>query len=385
MHRKIMKSLSRIIRYGRIAWKGVEIAGVQSPPILILFINSVCNLRCEHCVYWRNLNRKDDLTKREIFSLARNLGRLEILALSGGEPFLRKGFAEICRYFIQNNKVEQIYVPTNGYHAELAVKKVEEVLKERNLNLFVVEISLDGMPDFHNRFRGSENSFQKAMETYDTLVNLQKSDPRLRIHAVSTATEKNIDEIGKLTSFLYSRCPAMDHHNIALIRGDRKNPSLRDPDLVAYEKLHEYTRSLWAPRERGRYGATVEPMLQWAKVRTKREQKQVIPCRAGLLSAVVYANGDVGLCEFHPPLGNLREKSFMEVWRSGEAQKLRASVRKGDCYCSNEVFLWPSIVFQPLQLFNAMLRAKVWKKPAFAEITQRSDENSVYNPKKESN
>ena len=80
---KTMMLLSRIIRYGRIAWKGRSLSKAQSPPILVLFINSICNLKCEHCVYWRNLNSKDDLTVEEILSLARDLGRLEILALSG--------------------------------------------------------------------------------------------------------------------------------------------------------------------------------------------------------------------------------------------------------------------------------------------------------------
>jgi MoaA/NifB/PqqE/SkfB family radical SAM enzyme len=358
-----MNVLERIVRYSKISKRTLSFNNKHSPPILIFYINSICNLRCQHCVYWKNLNRRDDLTVDEIISFARNLGRLEILALSGGEPFLRDRFSEICRFFIQHNKVEQIYVPTNATHSERTVKAVSEVLEEPDLKLFVVEISLDGMPEFHNTFRGSKDAFQRAMKTYDGLVTLQKNDPRLRIHAVSTATEKNIDEIAKLTTFLYSRCAAMEHHNIALIRGDRKNASLNGPDLLAYEKLHTYTRRLWVPREQRRYGSIVEPMLQWAKVQTLREKRQVVPCCAGLLNAVIYANGDVGICESHPPIGNIREKSFKEIWHSSQAKNLRRSIRNRQCFCSNEVFMWPSIVFQPLSLANAMLHAKVWKKP----------------------
>lgn len=367
--------LSRIVRYGRIAWKGLPMVGVQSPPILILFINSICNLKCEHCVYWKNLNRRDDLTLDEIITLSQNLGRLEILALSGGEPFLRKEFAKICHNFIQNNQVEQIYVPTNGYYTERTVETISEVLKNSNLKLFAVELSLDGMPEFHNHFRGSNDSFQKSMKTYDSLVELQKNDQRLRIHAVSTATDQNIEEIRKLTTFLYSRCPEMDHHNLAIIRGDRKNPSLQGPDLFAYERLHEYTRSLWAPREKGRYGSIVEPMLQWTKVSTLKERRQIVPCRAGLLSAVVYANGDVGVCEFHPPVGNLREKRFTEIWKLTNTRKLRVSIRNKECFCSNEVFLWPSIVFQPLHMIKVMWKAKVWKRPVLLKTENRESDS----------
>src|SRR6478609_261606 len=85
-----------------------------TPPFLILFINSICNQTCEHCFYWRNLNRKDDLTFEELSKLSADFGRIENLNLSGGEPFLRKDLAEVCRMFIRNNGVRQIYVPTNG-------------------------------------------------------------------------------------------------------------------------------------------------------------------------------------------------------------------------------------------------------------------------------
>jgi hypothetical protein len=102
-------------------------------------------------------------------------------------------------------------------------------------------------------------------------------------------------------------------------------------------------------------------MLQWAKSRTAATQSQVVPCRAGVLNAVVYSNGDVSVCENHPPLGNLRDKPFWEIWKSAEAAALRKSIAAKDCYCTNEVFLWPSITYQPNQLVRAMVGAKVWQ------------------------
>lgn len=331
------------------------------PSFLILFINSTCNLTCEHCFYWRNLNRRDDLSWDEMKALSDDLGRIETLNLSGGEPFLRPEFGDICGMFIRNNRVDQIYVPTNGYFTEKTVWHIEQVLQEPRLKLFVAELSLDGMPEYHNRFRGSAKSFQKAIETYDALAELQKKDARLRIHSISTATSENIDEIQSLTRYLYERCPKMDHHNIALIRGDRKNPSLRGPDLRRYQALVKHVSETWADRERHRFGHIVEPLLQWAKVRTAQEQRQIIPCRAGILSAVVYSNGDVSVCETHRPLGNLRQKSFRKIWYSTEAQQLRNSIRNKECYCTNEIFLWSSIVFQPYRLAQSFFHTRILK------------------------
>jgi MoaA/NifB/PqqE/SkfB family radical SAM enzyme len=365
-----MNTWERVKRHVNITRKNYQ--ELPSPPFLILFINSICNMKCEHCFYWRSLNGKDDLTKEEIIELSRSLGKIENLNLSGGEPFIRKEFAEICRQFIQQNGVRQIYVPTNGYFTERTVKAISNVLEEKELELFVVELSLDGMARFHDTFRVAKDSFKKAMETYDALVELQKRDPRLRIHAISTATDRNMGEIKQLTTYLYDRCPKMDHHNLAIIRGDRKDPTLQGPSLRQYEELYKYVRSLWAPREEGRYGSSVEPMLQWTKVRTIKEQTQVVPCRAGIISAVVYANGDVGVCEIHEPLGNLREKTFWEIWDSTEAHKLRRSIAQKECWCTTEVFMWQSIVFQPQHLTKTLLGSRVWEKPVLLKDGERA-------------
>jgi MoaA/NifB/PqqE/SkfB family radical SAM enzyme len=337
--------------------------GLPSPPFLVLFINSICNMRCEHCFYWTHLNKRDDLTVDEIFALSRSLGKIENLNLSGGEPFLRKEFAEICRQFVRHNGVRQIYVPTNGWFTDRTIAAVEKTLEEPNLDLLVAELSLDGMAEFHDTFRVAKGSFRRAMQTYDALAELQHKDPRLRIHAISTATDVNVEQIRKLTTYLYDRCPQMDHHNLAIIRGDRKNPALLTPPLDQYTELFAYIRRLWEAREKGRYGGVVEPMLQWAKVETLKQRTQVVKCRAGVLTTVVSANGDVSVCELHEPLGNLRQQTFWEIWNSEKAHALRASIARKDCHCTTEVFLWPSIVFQPVHLAQAMIGGRAWRRP----------------------
>jgi len=325
---------------------------------MVIFINSICNLTCEHCFYWRNLNRKDDLTFEEFEKLSLELGDFENLNLSGGEPFIRSEFAEICSLFINNNGVKQIYVPTNGYFTKKTEYQLNELLKLKSLLLFVCELSLDGMPEYHNRFRGNPRSFEKLLETYEMLSEIQKNDTRLRIHSNIVATNENMEELHRLTDYLYDRCPTMDHINLAVIRGDRKNPSLKGPALEQYKQLYKHIRNTWKDRESGRYGSSVEPILQWAKCKTMETNTQYISCTAGNTTGVVYANGDVSLCEIHSPIGNLRQKSFFEIWNSEAAKSLRASIRAKECYCTTEVFMWPSILYQPLQLTKSLIGAK---------------------------
>ncbi len=358
---------SRILRHLRLTRTASAPVKDSTPPFLVLFINSICNLTCDHCFYWRDLNQRNDLSFEEIKALSEDLGPIDILNLSGGEPFIRKEFADIVRTFISNNGVKQVYVPTNGFFTERTERALRSVLEEKDLMLFACELSLDGMPAYHDKFRGNDKSFAKAMETYDMLAALQKEDPRLRIHSISTATNQNMGEIWDLTSHLHERCPQMDHHNLAIIRGDRKDPSLLTPPVAHYRALSQHVRAVWRDREEGRFGSIVEPMLQWAKTESIMESRQVVPCKAGVLTGVVYANGDVSVCELHEPLGNLRDTSFRNLWNSPKAEQMRAKISAKSCWCTTEVFMWPSIVFQPLALARAMASGRVWataKPPA---------------------
>lgn len=353
-----MSIVGRISRHTKLSLEAIKHRKKQTPPFMIVFINSICNLTCEHCFYWQNLNQRNDLTFEEFEKLSNELGDFENLNLSGGEPFIRKEFGEICELFMSKNNVQNIYVPTNGYFTDRTEKSLRKVLQNKNLKLFVCELSLDGMPEYHNRFRGNPRSFEKAMETYEMLARLQEEDPRLRIHANTVAMSENMDEAWQLTEYLYKNCPKMEHHNLAIIRGDRKNPSLQGPQLEKYKALYRHVAEVWADREKIRLGSSVEPMLQWAKVKTIESESQFIPCKAGIISGVVYANGDVSVCEQHFPLGNLRDKSFFEIWDSPEAERLRAQIKAKACYCTNEIFMWSSIVFQPVQLTRAMVGSK---------------------------
>jgi MoaA/NifB/PqqE/SkfB family radical SAM enzyme len=353
-----MSLAQRISRHTKLSLGAIKHKKGQTPPFMIVFINSICNLTCEHCFYWQNLNQRNDLTFEEFEKLSMDLGNFENLNLSGGEPFIREEFGEICELFLKNNGVQIIYVPTNGYFTDRTERALRKVLRNRSLKLFVCELSLDGMPEYHNRFRGNARSFEKAMETYEMLAGLQPEDPRLRIHANTVAMSENIDEAWQLTEYLHENCPNIEHHNLAIIRGDRKNPSLRGPQLEKYKALYRHVAEVWSDREKDRWGSSVEPMLQWAKVKTIESESQFIPCKAGNLTGVIYANGDVSVCEQHFPIGNLREKSFFEIWDSPEAERLRAQIKAKACYCTNEIFMWSSIVFQPVQLTRALFASK---------------------------
>jgi hypothetical protein len=121
-------------------------------------------------------------------------------------------------------------------------------------------------------------------------------------------------------------------------------------------------------------------MLQWAKLKSAEQERQFVACRAGVLSAVVHANGDVGVCEQRPPIGNLRKNSFREIWHSHHAGEIRDSIHRKECYCTNEIFMWSSIIYQPVELAKSMLGAKVWQRAEPLKQEERADYAQAVEP-----
>ena len=64
------KSFSRVAKQAKLNWQKLALPAVPGPPSLILFINSLCNMKREACFYWKQLNQRHHLDFREIVALS---------------------------------------------------------------------------------------------------------------------------------------------------------------------------------------------------------------------------------------------------------------------------------------------------------------------------
>lgn len=363
----------RTIRHLRLVARAHGLTPLETPPYLVLHVSSSCNLQCEHCSQHAQLNQPDDLRKSELIKLSEELGKLESLHLTGGEPFLRDELPEICAQFSRQNAVSRVSISSSGFYVAKSTRAVERILAQTTLEQCTIELSLDGTADFHNRFRGDSRSFDNAIQTYYGLAAIARKDPRLKLRVVSTATRDNLDELERLSHYLYDRCPQLDQHKLQMVEGERRRAGLRAPDPDRFFALERRVAQLWATRLRYSSERLRNPLLSWAKARAFASRKQLVPCKAGVLSAVVYSNGDVAVCETdsaHPRLGNLRENSFRELWNSPQADRARAMIRAHQCACTNERCLAMSMLYQPGQLATAMVKDSIQHEPPRALPTE---------------
>ena len=79
----------------------------QTPSQIIFFITNMCNMRCKHCFYWKNLNTEEgEMSLEEIRKFALSLKNPMNISLTGGEPFLRKDLVEICKILANDGNVK---------------------------------------------------------------------------------------------------------------------------------------------------------------------------------------------------------------------------------------------------------------------------------------
>ena len=99
---------------------------ITRPIAVYAIVNERCNYKCRYCEYWRLPNYVEEMTAEEwtraLLSLKEFIGSYHV-EFSGGEPFIKKGFLDICRACHENDI--QWGVTTNGSaFSEKIVKQV---------------------------------------------------------------------------------------------------------------------------------------------------------------------------------------------------------------------------------------------------------------------
>ncbi len=123
-------------------------------------MTQACNLRCRHC-YARAVAQasEKELTTAQARDMIDDLSQfgVPVLLFSGGEPLLRNDLADLASYAVARGM--RAVISTNG---TLIAKDTARALKE--VGLSYVGVSLDGLEDVHDRFRGKRGAFKEAME-----------------------------------------------------------------------------------------------------------------------------------------------------------------------------------------------------------------------------
>ena len=324
-----------------------------SPWQLIHFITSRCNAKCSHCFYWENLNQNNnELTLEEIDKITKTLPDLYYLTISGGEPFLRQDLAAVIKTYYKNTPLRQVVIPTNGILKQKILKDCQDVM-ESCLGLKLnVGVSLDGLKDEHNRIRGVD-CFDKAIDTFFALKGMFRNNKNFKTTVIATITASNQYNFDDFYNYVENVLKP-DSFAINLIRGTPKDVTLSEINSRMYEKY----LNLKMKRRNKTLRDYIDIRRSKIILQTFNENKQVIPCVAGKIDAVLYEDGRMTPCEMlNYSIGNIRDYDydFRAVWKSEILDHYRQKIKCEKCFCTHECFMRTAIVFSPKEAVKAVI------------------------------
>lgn len=165
----------------------------ERKPIVVWNCTRRCNLKCVHC-YSRSCNQdyEGELTNEEARAMIRDLAAFKapVLLFSGGEPLMREDMFELGAYARELGM--RPVISTNG---TLINKAAAAKIKE--IGFSYVGISLDGVGETNDTFRGVKGAFDAAVKGYENCLSIgQKVGLRL------TLTKGNVKDLPAIFDFI---------------------------------------------------------------------------------------------------------------------------------------------------------------------------------------
>lgn len=318
---------------------------LSRPRQLILTVTDRCNHFCDMCYYHASLNRRTNLLSlAEYARLAAEVPDLELLLISGGEPFLRDDLTDIVEIFYRSSGVRSLFIPTNGSLPETIVSTVRDMLGRLPDLQLTLMFSLEGLPETHDAIHRRARAFDSVVETIRRLAPVRvhqhvKGRPPLAVLLNSVVTSRNLDQILPLMRFAKDRLP-ISSHCFTPMRGRGPVEGLGAPSAAEFQALTEAARPYfehYLARQPAALRATLDRYALW--LRLIRGEGLPHQCQAGNYIGVIEPDGGVRHCELTPVIGNLRDVDFdfERLWFGAEADGMRKQIR--GCSCTHACFI----------------------------------------------
>lgn len=285
---------------------------LKSPISVVWEITNNCNFKCPHCRAYQKFEKENkDLEDKILNELIKS--EVFVVNISGGEPLLNPRVFNIIKKLTDNN----IYVilSTNGY----LYKKYRKEIKEAGVKL--VQVSVDGPKELHEKFRGVENAYEKSLEA----LAMAKEDG-LRTQMNVTITSSNLATL----KWNYEKAVEMGLDKVFYRR------------VVPYGKAKENTYVLPNKEE---YYKKIKELSKLNTINIKvliddpilgvlnnNTNKDHLACSAGINNLGISSNGIVYPCIFlREKIGDLNIDTIQDIWNNNEILKKLRNRDIGKC------------------------------------------------------
>jgi MoaA/NifB/PqqE/SkfB family radical SAM enzyme len=292
--------------------------------------------------------KKNELTLTEIDDAFRDpfLRKLDVVVISGGEPFVRSDLLKIVECIHKRVNPYCFHITTNGFFSDSIVELIGFMIKKKiKVDL---KISIDGYEKAHDMVRNVEGSFDAALATIKRLREVYSSkDFFLGInHTLNEDTYNQIDAVRAVANEysahyrtfialkkrpLYSYSETTDYGLVDLSLNAKKNIQKRLTDL--YMQPANFITGTLSPETLilRHYVKGQLKMLEGKKPKHR--------CMNMYTHVRLNPNGDIIPCSYDTTiLGNLRSETFSSIiQKKTYKDKLHIIKKCGKCWLGCEV------------------------------------------------
>lgn len=317
---------SDAIRYGRHSSRlpsHLLQFSADKKPVVVWNVTRACNLHCMHC-YARadESTHERELSGEEAAAILDDLSEfgVPVVLFSGGEPLMRPDLVELAHYAV--SKGMRAVISTNG-----TLIDEDTAGRLRDVGLSYVGVSLDGMEEVNDCFRGRKGAFRDAMAGIRNCRNVG-----LKVGLRFTVSRMNVGEVPAIFDLLEEEdIPRVCFYHLVY---SGRGSELMEQDLDHQETrrvvdlIMDRTRDL---HERGldKEVLTVDnhadgPYVYLRMVREGNsrasEVLELLHMNEGNSSGrgigCISWDGSVHADQFwrHESFGNVRERPFSEIW-----------------------------------------------------------------------
>jgi Fe-coproporphyrin III synthase len=312
---------------------------IQYPSFVTWLVTWRCNGRCIMCDIWKkDVDPAEELSVADAQNIFKQLKKIDVLRLTGGEPFLRDDLAEIINAIEAVNPPGLIHLTTNGFLTERIVATLKKIKPLHKIHL---KISIDSVGAKHDQIRGVKGAYDRALQTVKELVKLrEQTNFHLGVNQTIVAKE-DIESYFQLQKIL-------DEFKVPIypvIANDITNSFYTDTSVKA-EDISFKTFGQFSPEALAKFIKTIqadgkkisdfkEQMVDKYHLRglynrlIKHQNKPRPKCVALNNHLRILPNGDIPVCLFNGTvIGNLKQQKFKDIWFGQKAKAQRQWVKK---------------------------------------------------------
>ena len=290
---------------------------IPCPTDASIILTYRCPMKCKMCNIWFNPTHKSEEIKA---CDLRTLPKLTFINLTGGEPFIREDLDEVVEECYRHTG--RIVISTSGWFEEKVValaKKFPDI---------GIRISIEGLSQKNDELRGHAGGFDKGLRTLLALKELGLKDIGFGC-TVSNNNSRDMLSLYQLSKSLGMEFATAAFHNSYYFHKDDNVITNKEEVCGNFAKLIEWQLKENHPKSwfRAWFNMGLINYIEGGK----RSAHGSVTMR----NTDSPSFGDVYPCNgleekyWMKSMGNIHETpDFMEIWKSGRAQEVRAMVRK---------------------------------------------------------